>query len=545
MANSAAGPGRVIIVICPSGGATPSSLAALVHDLTVPAVLVLEAGARITNHNDNSITMSGMFGKNILPTGLRLGVHDGPSKAQQRHCVLLTQGPGGISGINLYVFMQPPASDVDTIEKLGNPGWNWDTVTYLRYSRKSERFTPPSAGEEATERLHFDPAHHGTDVFIKTPLENWVFLPREMRILLLTLLTSPDTRRLRGELIAVAGQRSVDGNLLGQSRDKQTFILRGALDLDRDLALEYLNQAGTRKNLHVVVSSPVMRVLFEDEKNASGELIASGVEFVYEGKTCTGCAKREVILSAGAQGRDSAIKTPQILEFSGVGNPEILAKVGVTPRVDLAHVGENDPIADEAVLKEQPRLYPDHKGLFLLSFLGIGTGSLTRLSRDGPALTASHAARIRATPAETWRPSIAEQYALQLDKLSAGTAGLEMSRHDIHAASADPLTPPALDPHYYEEDFAREHNPGPEVQTDEELIAWIKQYTNSIAHTSGTCSMLPRDKGGVVDPRLKVYGTHNLRVVDLSILPLHIGAPTQTYVYGLAEQAADIIKGII
>jgi choline dehydrogenase-like flavoprotein len=93
--------------------------------------------------------------------------------------------------------------------------------------------------------------------------------------------------------------------------------------------------------------------------------------------------------------------------------------------------------------------------------------------------------------------------------------------------------------------IAREHNPGPEVQTDEELIAWIKQYTNSIAHTSGTCSMLPRDKGGVVDPRLKVYGTHNLRVVDLSILPLHIGAPTQVYVYGMAEQASDIIKGVI
>ena len=70
--------------------------------------------------------------------------------------------------------------------------------------------------------------------------------------------------------------------------------------------------------------------------------------------------------------------------------------------------------------------------------------------------------------------------------------------------------------------LASEHNPGPEAQTDEELVAWIKEFTNSIARTScaynlellllmalpedtaGTCSMLPRDKGGVVDPRLKV-----------------------------------------
>jgi len=259
-----------------------------------------------------------------------------------------------------------------------------------------------------------------------------------------------------------------------------------------------------------------------------------------------------------------------------------------------------DPILDEAVLKDHLGLYEEQKGLFLLSFLGIGTGSLARLSPEGAALTSSHDARVRATPPETWKPGVAEQYALQLDKLSSGTASLEIvsmptylsrpneaepgkkyvtivailnhpwSRGTIHAVSADPLVPPAMDPHYYEDDFdlqnmvelakfvrrlgktsplgdiiAREHNPGPEVQTDEELIAWIKQYTNSIAHTTGTCSMLPRDKGGVVDPRLKVYGTHNLRVVDLSIVPLQISAPTQTFTYGLAEQAADIIKGVI
>jgi choline dehydrogenase-like flavoprotein len=384
----------------------------------------------------------------------------------------------------------------------------------------------------------------------------------------------------------------------------------------RSYAVEYLEQAGARKNLHVVVSSAVTRVLFKDEKSATGDAVASGVEFVHDGKKYTARAKKEVILSAGA------LKTPQILEFSGVGNPEILAKINVEPKIDLPSVGENvqehvfcalswelkepekyntlDGIADEAVLKEQLQLYAEHKGLFLLSILGIGTGSLARLSPDGAALTAAQEARIRATPAESWRPGIAEQYKLQLEKLSANAASLELvsmptflsrpnppgpgkkyvtlvsvlnhpwSRGTIHATSPDPLAQPALDPHYYEDEFdlknmvelvkfarrlgktsplgdiiAREHNPGSEIQTDEELVAWIKQFTNSIAHTSGTCSMLPRDKGGVVDPRLKVYGTHNLRVVDLSVLPIHIAAPTQVFVYALAEQASDIIKGVI
>jgi choline dehydrogenase-like flavoprotein len=112
------------------------------------------------------------------------------------------KGLGGSSGLNFYVFAQPPASDIDgtlslfraypllliavlfvlAIEKLGNPGWNWEA--HLRYSRKSERyvtfqrvgvslylllltprsrFTPPTAQEAAAERLHFNPAHHGTD----------------------------------------------------------------------------------------------------------------------------------------------------------------------------------------------------------------------------------------------------------------------------------------------------------------------------------------------------------------------------------------------
>jgi hypothetical protein len=60
-----------------------------------------------------------------------------------------------------------------------------------------------------------------------------------------------------------------------------------------------LNQASERKNLHVVVSSPVTRVLFKNEKSAAGDVIASGVEFVHEGKTYTARAKREVILSSG------------------------------------------------------------------------------------------------------------------------------------------------------------------------------------------------------------------------------------------------------
>jgi choline dehydrogenase len=61
-------------------------------------------------------------------------------------------------------------------------------------------------------------------------------------------------------------------------------------------------------------------------------------------------------------------------------------------------------------------------------------------------------------------------------------------------------------------------------------------------HAVGTCSMLPRSDGGVVDPQLKVYGTSNVRIVDASILPIQVSAHPQATVYALAEKGADLIK---
>lgn len=66
--------------------------------------------------------------------------------------------------------------------------------------------------------------------------------------------------------------------------------------------------------------------------------------------------------------------------------------------------------------------------------LGVGTGSIARLSPNGEALIAAHVARIRATPPEAWRPGIAEQFTLQLDKLSAGTASTAFACQSVYAS---------------------------------------------------------------------------------------------------------------
>jgi choline dehydrogenase len=61
-------------------------------------------------------------------------------------------------------------------------------------------------------------------------------------------------------------------------------------------------------------------------------------------------------------------------------------------------------------------------------------------------------------------------------------------------------------------------------------------------HVIGTCAMMPRELGGVVDWRVKVHGTRNVRVVDASIIPMQLSGHTMGPVYGVAEKAADLIK---
>jgi choline dehydrogenase-like flavoprotein len=83
--------------------------------------------------------------------------------------------------------------------------------------------------------------------------------------------------------------------------------------------------------------------------------------------------------------------------------------------------------------------------------------------------------------------------------------------------------------------LAHEVSPGAEI-ADADLALWVKKTMTTVHHVIGSTSMLPLDKGGVVDPQLKVYGTRNVRIVDLGIVPLHFSAHPQAAVYAIAEQ---------
>ena len=140
------------------------------------------------------------------------------------------------------------------------------------------------------------------------------------------------------------------------------------------------------------------------------------------------------------------------------------------------------------------------------------------------------------------------------------------SRGSIFITSTDPFTQPAIDPDYfgvgydidimsYGSAFARrlaaaeplnnvmttESVPGAGIIGDA-LNTFTKGSAGTEYHPLGTCSMLPRNLGGVVDTNLIVYGTNNLRVIDASIMPLQVSAHLMASTYGIAEKGADLIK---
>lgn len=145
------------------------------------------------------------------------------------------------------------------------------------------------------------------------------------------------------------------------------------------------------------------------------------------------------------------------------------------------------------------------------------------------------------------------------------------SRGSVHITSADPTAQPRVDPRYlshpidmellaraalYVETVAaaeplagllktggRRIPAGTDLQGDvDKAKELVRQRLFTAFHPSGTCAMLPRAMGGVVDPQLRVYGTSNVRVVDASVFPIEPLGHTQSTVYAVAEKAADLIR---
>ncbi|KAJ6501838.1 GMC oxidoreductase [Mycena vulgaris] len=579
-------------VIVGAGTAGLALASRLSEDPSV-TIVVIEAGE--ANMGDPKIMVPAQFGQTFTNPKYDWAFSTVKQKFSNDKELIWSRGKGlgGSSGLNFLAWVKPPANDIDAIERLGNPGWNW--AEYMKYSRRSETFHPPAQEQMDTYPHTYEASFHGTSGPIHTTI------PFHFHAV----------DSLFQETMVNKGLKSIEdpygGDITG------TWIANSNIDPSTwtrsYAATGYYLPAQDRGNLTVLTEATVTRIIFNDAL-VGQNLTATGVEFVHSEHTFHVHAHREVILSAGT------IQDPKILELSGVGRPDVLRKIGVEIKLELDGVGENvqehsfmgvsyelagspetyDRLRDPAYAAEAMKLHAEGRGPHRMGITSFAYFPLSAATPEAAVLIDRAAAGLKASG--ELPPGRREQLDHQLAYLrDDSTPDLEivafpgfftaisapeptksyvtllsvlnhpLSRGTIHAKSANPFDKPFIDPHYFETDFdleilvqhvkyirtmvdtepfkssvMREMDPGPECVTDEDIREYIKNTHTTTWHTVGSCSMLPREKQGVVDPELKVYGTNNLRIVDISIIPIHIAAHTQATAYMIAEKATDIIQ---
>jgi choline dehydrogenase len=296
---------------------------------------------------------------------------------------------------------------------------------------------------------------------------------------------------------------------------------------------------------------------------------------VQRGRLRQARAGGEVLLCAGA------VQSPQILQLSGVGEPEDLRAAGVAVTHALPGVGANlQDHLDLSLCWEAPGIksaFAHNQGLNRLT-----TGLNYMLFGQGPGRQnfLEAGAFLKSRP-ELDRPDLQLHCVLAImrdhGKVAAESDGFTIhvcqlrpqSRGRVALRSADPLDDPAIFANYLaaEEDrrviragfdivralaaqpslaaiAGREIAPGPAVRDEAAIEAWIRRSAETIYHPVGACRMGPAgDPMAVVDEALKVFGLAGLRVVDASVMPTLIGGNTNAATIMIAEKAADMILG--
>jgi choline dehydrogenase-like flavoprotein len=443
---------------------------------------------------------------------------------------------GGSSSINAMIYMRGAPGDYDEWEALGAPGWGWNSLLPMfRQLECNER------GGDAFHGVHGE--LNVADLRNPSPLGE-VFIEAAMAAGL------PRNDDFNGARQEGAGRYQVT-----QKNGRRFSAARAFLD-----------GVKSRPNLTIHTGAHVAKILVEAGR-------ATGVEVrLAEGLTRI-MARREVICAGGA------INSPQLLLLSGIGPRAELARHGIEQRLELPGVGRNlqDHLDVSVIVKDRTK-----------RAIGVGGGTLARIARaffeyrkTGSGMFASNAGEAGAfanLSRDSARPDVQFHFlpTMLRDHGRRLTAGYGMTLHccqlrpksrgHIGLKSNDPFAAPLIQPHYlsHDDDVAAllaafklgrrimdtpkmkalsggvEIDPGPNVSSDGQLVAFIRHNAETIYHPVGTCKM-GDDAMAVVDDRLRVRGIAGLRVADASIMPRLIGGNTNAPSMVIGEKAARMI----
>jgi choline dehydrogenase len=331
-------------------------------------------------------------------------------------------------------------------------------------------------------------------------------------------------------------------------------------------AAAYLHPVRHRPNLTVLSKTLTRRIVFDGARAVGIEAQTGGTISTYE-------ASREVILSAGA------INSPQLLLLSGVGNAAQLRSHDIPVIADVPAVGQY--LEDHQIV---PIQYATPEGLSLshrfrgLRPYGIGLRWLLFKSGLGASTMCEAGCFFRSSDSADYADIQHEFYPLTAEMgnpeanfddgfmFSMGLMRPE-SRGHVTLKSADPTEHPAIVFNYFATERDRrimidglhrtremasqrafdglrqgETAPGPDIQSDEEIMTWMRSVASTEYHPCSTCRMGVREDS-VTDGEGRVHETEGLRVVDASIMPHNVTANLNAPVIMIAEKLADVIRG--
>jgi choline dehydrogenase len=461
-----------------------------------------------------------------------------PEPNANNRCIPIPRGRtlGGSSSINGMLYVRGNPLDFNTWAQYGNRGWSYESV--LPYFKKAEHFEP--GGDES--RGTGGPLHVSNMVEHAELLDAFI------------------------DAAAAEGfPRNKDYNN-GHQEGSGYYQVTQKNGERWSTARGFLKPAMNRPNLRVETNAYTTRIILEGKR-------AVGVAYTQHGVAKEARCNREVILAAGA------VKSPHILELSGIGQAQLLASLGIPVLHALPGVGENyrDHYAPRMNwrVKLPVTLNERSRGLALasevLKYYIQRRGILT--------FTAGIAYGFVKTQPDMEEPDVQFHFA-HASYGNAQTRVLERepgmtltvyqcrpeSKGSIHARSNDPNAAPAIRPNYLADPMdqrvlvdgmkigrrvinnavldkyrAFEMNPGDKVQTDAEWLDFARANGQTTYHVIGTCKM-GSDPAAVVDDQLRVHGIAGLRVIDASIMPTVTSGNTNAAVIMIAEKGADMIK---
>jgi choline dehydrogenase len=449
---------------------------------------------------------------------------------------------GGSSSINGHIYNRGQNLDFDTWAQMGNRGWSYADV--LPYFRRLEK----RVGEG-------DDTYRGRDGSLTVTTMEW---------------RDPLCEAFMEGAVSLGIPRNPDYN--GAKQEGVSYCQR---TIEKGLRVSgstaFLKPAMKRPNVHVHTHAHATEIIFEGKR-------AVGVRYMKGGRNGTRVevrASKEVILAGGTY------NSPQLLQLSGIGSPDLLQAHGIAVRHSLP-VGEGlqDHYAPRTVARvkdirtinelrrgfslwiEALKWATARRGLLSLSPTMVYCFWYSGESPDRSDL------QLTFTPA-SYKEGVQGQLEDEPGMTVASWQQRPESRGYVRIRSSDPFAPPIIQTNYLDAEldrrvivggmklarrlmkssplapyYAYEDFPGPNVNTDDEFLHAATERGTTTFHPGCTCRMGPANSTwAVVDDQLRVHGLEGLRVIDASVMPRMISANLNAATMMIADRASDLIRG--